>query len=133
LDEPAGIWGAFIHGKNGKNRCQIGINDLIVINPDLTPSRSEENEKSMKKGKRRQKDELRSEYKLSDFPTPMVRGKYAKRLKESSNIVVLRPEVAAVFPNEDAVNSALLSLIELAKATASPTKHSRGRAKKRAA
>jgi hypothetical protein len=41
----------------------------------------------------------------------MVRGKYAKRLKESSNIVVLRPEVAAVFPNEDAVNSALLSLI----------------------
>jgi hypothetical protein len=93
----------------------------------------EENEKSMKKGNRRQKDELRSEYKLSDFPAPMVRGKYAKRLKESSNIVVLRPEVAAVFPNEDAVNNALLSLIELAKATASPTKHSRGRAKKRAA
>jgi hypothetical protein len=87
----------------------------------------------MKKGKRRQKDELRSEYKLSDFPTPMVRGKYAKRLKESSNIVVLKPEVAAVFPNEDAVNRALLSLIELAKATTNPTKHSSGRAKKRAA
>jgi len=45
----------------------------------------------------------------------MVRGKYAKRLKESSNIVVLKPEVAAVFPNEDAVNSALLSLIKLLK------------------
>ena len=95
--------------------------------------RAEENEKFMKTAKRKLKDELRSEYKLSDFPTPMVRGKYSKRLKKSSNIVVLKPEVAAVFQNEDAVNSALLSLIEIAKATASPTKHSSGRAKKRAA
>jgi len=87
----------------------------------------------MKTAKPRLKDELRSEYKLSDFPGPMVRGKYAKRLKESSNIVVLKPEVAAVFPNEDAVNNALLSLIELAKATTNPTKHSSRRAKKRAA
>ena len=87
----------------------------------------------MKKAKPRIKDELRSEYKLSDFSAPMVRGKYAKRIKESSNIVVLKPEVAAVFPNEDAVNNALLSLIELAKATTIPTKHSSGRAKKRAA
>jgi hypothetical protein len=87
----------------------------------------------MKKAKRKLKDELRSEYKLSDFPTPMVRGKYAKRLKESSNIVVLKPEVAAVFPNEDAVNSALLSLIKLAKTTTRPTKRSSGRAKTRAA
>ena len=39
----------------------------------------------------------------------MVRGKYAKRMKEASNIVVLTPEVAAVFPKEDVVNSALLS------------------------
>jgi hypothetical protein len=93
----------------------------------------EENEKSMKKGKPRPKDELRSEYKLSDFPAPIVRGKYAKRLKESSNIVVLKPEVAAVFPNEDAVNNALLSLIELAKRTTNPAKHSSGRAKKRVA
>ena len=85
----------------------------------------------MKKVKRTRKDELRSEYKLSDFPTPMVRGKYAKRLKESSNIVVLKPEVAKVFPNEEAVNSALLSLIKLAKTMTRPTK--RARAKTRAA
>ena len=87
----------------------------------------------MKKGKRTQKDELRSEYKLSDFPTPMARGKYAKRLKESSNIVVLKPEVAAVFPNEEAVNSALLSLIKLAKTTTRPTKRASRRAKARPA
>jgi hypothetical protein len=39
-------------------------------------------------------------------------------MRESSNIVVLKPEVANAFPNEEAVNSDLLSLIELAhKAT----------------
>lgn len=87
----------------------------------------------MKKGKRTQKDELRSEYTLSDFSAPMVRGKYAKRLKESSNIIVLEPEVAAVFPNDEAVNSALMSLIKLAKTTTRPTKRSSGRAKTRVA
>ena len=63
------------------------------------------------------KDELRAEYKRSDFPEGFVRGKYAKRMRESSNVVVLRPEVAEVFPNEEAVNDALLSLIELAQKT----------------
>lgn len=87
----------------------------------------------MKKVKRLRKDGLRSEYKLSDFPSPMVRGKYAKRLKESSTIVVLKPEVAAVFHNEEEVNSALLSLIKLAKTSTRPAKRSSGRTKSRAA
>ena len=71
----------------------------------------------MKKAKQVRRDELRPEYRRSDFTGPMVRGKYAKRLRESSNIVVLKPEVAAVFPNEEAVNKAVLSLIRLAAAT----------------
>ncbi|MEI9478501.1 MAG: hypothetical protein WCO26_18285 [Deltaproteobacteria bacterium] len=76
------------------------------------------------------KDELRGEYKRSDFPGGLVRGKYAKRLRESSNIVVLKPEVAEAFPNEEAVNSALLSLIELAQKTIRTTRRSTGHAKK---
>jgi len=84
----------------------------------------------MKKAKQTEKDELRGEYKRSDFPEPLVRGKYAKRLREASNVVVLRPEVAQAFPNEQAVNDALLSLIELAQKTARPTKRSTSRAKK---
>ena len=84
----------------------------------------------MKKSKVTETDELRAEYKRSDFPEGLVRGKYAERLRESSNIVVLKPEVAEVFPNEEAVNSALLSLIELAQKTTSPTKRSTGRAKR---
>ena len=71
----------------------------------------------MKRDKHLDKDELRGEYKRSDFPGGLVRGKYAKRIRESSNIVVLKPEVAQAFPNEEAVNSALLSLIELAQKT----------------
>ena len=84
----------------------------------------------MKKVKQTDRDELRSEYKLSDFPEGLVRGKYAKRVRESSNIVVLKAEVAQAFPNEEAVNSALLSLIELAQKTARPTRRSTGNAKK---
>lgn len=86
----------------------------------------------MKKDKKPEKDELRPEYKRSDFPEGLVRGKYAKRMRESSNIVVLKPEVAQAFPNEDAVNRALLSLIELAQKTTRPTRRSTGSPKKRA-
>lgn len=69
----------------------------------------------MKKAETNNDDELRPEYKRSDFTEPFVRGKYAERARESSNVVVLRPEVAKAFPNEDAVNDALMSLIELAQ------------------
>ncbi|MGC8490122.1 MAG: hypothetical protein ACP5SH_00130 [Syntrophobacteraceae bacterium] len=76
----------------------------------------------MKKAKQTDKDELRVEYSRSDFAGPLVRGKYAERFHESSNIVVLKPEVARVFPNEEAVNNALLSLIEVAKKAAGAEK-----------
>jgi hypothetical protein len=85
----------------------------------------------MKKDKAPDKDELRAEYKRSDFPGGLVRGKYAKRMKESSNVIVLRPEVAQAFPNEEAVNNALLSLIEIAQKTTRP-RRSTGSPKKRA-
>lgn len=79
------------------------------------------------------KDELRTEYNRSDFNGPMIRGKYAQRLREASNIVVLKPDVAVAFPNEEAVNKALQSLIAVAQATTSLTKRSSGRGKKRSA
>jgi len=59
-------------------------------------------------------DELRPEYHREDFG-PMVRGKYAARLRESSNIIVLDPEIAEAFPNAKAVNDALRGLLNLAK------------------
>jgi hypothetical protein len=87
----------------------------------------------MKRNKEPDKDELRAEYKRSDFPAGLVRGKYAKRMKESSNIIVLKPEVAKVFPNEEAVNNALLSLIDMAQKVTRPAKRSAGSRKERTA
>jgi len=60
---------------------------------------------------------MRPEYKRSDFGE-LVRGKYAARIAEASNVVVLEPEVARAFPNDQAVNKALRSLIEAARASA---------------
>lgn len=76
-------------------------------------------------------DEMRAEYKREDFGT-MVRGKYAARLEASSNVVVLRPEVASAFPNADAVNEALMGLINLAKAATQPARRSASKPKVRA-
>ncbi len=60
--------------------------------------------------------ELRPEYHASDFPK-LVRGKYAERLRQASNVIILDPELADLFPNSEAVNSALRSLAEIARRT----------------
>ena len=70
----------------------------------------------MKKAKKLAADELRSEYKRSDFGV-LVRGKYIERLRMNSNVVVLDPEVADLFPNAASVNAALRALAEIAKRT----------------
>lgn len=46
-----------------------------------------------------------------------VRGKYAARYAEGTNVVVLSPDVAKVFPNSESVNAALRKLIELTELT----------------
>ena len=68
----------------------------------------------MRKAKTPAADELRSEYRRSDFGV-LVRGKYIDRIRASSNVVVIDPEVAGLFPNAAAVNAALRSLAEIAK------------------
>ena len=44
-----------------------------------------------------------------------IRGKYAKRYAEGTNVVVLAPDVAAVFPNAESVNEALRALVQIAR------------------
>ena len=88
----------------------------------------------MKKAKSELNDWLRPEYKRSDFGN-MVRGKYAKRIRESTNVIVLDPQVAKAFPNDEAVNNALRGLIRLSRSTARsrPKRKSKSTEKKRAA
>jgi hypothetical protein len=47
-----------------------------------------------------------------DF-TGGVRGKYAERYAQGTNIVVLDPDVAEVFPNSESVNQALRALVTI--------------------
>ena len=79
----------------------------------------------MKKAKSEMADELRPEYKRSNFGE-IVRGKYADRIKEETNVVLLEPDVAKAFPNDEAVNKVLRYLLEVAEASTRLTRRSSG-------
>jgi hypothetical protein len=64
----------------------------------------------MKRPRGKGADDMRAEYKRSDFET-LVRGKYAQRFRESSNVVVIEPELSKAFPDARAVNIALRRLL----------------------
>ena len=57
-------------------------------------------------------DDLLPEYDFSGA----VRGKYYERYREGTNVVLLEPDVAAVFRDSAAVNETLRMLVSLAKA-----------------
>jgi hypothetical protein len=58
---------------------------------------------------------MRAEY---DFASMQggVRGKYARRYREGTNIVLLEPDIADAFPNDEAVNQALRGVLNTARA-----------------
>ena len=64
--------------------------------------------------KRGWRGELRREYDLSKLKGG-VRGKYIVRYRAGTNLVLLSPDVAEYFPNEQSVNTALRTLIHAAK------------------
>jgi hypothetical protein len=53
------------------------------------------------------------------------RGKYAGRYRAGTNVVVLDPEVAAVFPDAESVNQALKDLIAIAHRAGARKRHPR--------
>jgi hypothetical protein len=80
----------------------------------------------MKKGK---SEDLRQEYTRGNLGKG-VRGKWLKEYRAGTNLVLLRPEVAAVFPTEQSVNDALSSLIEVAQHSVKGKKRLSRRAKR---
>ena len=78
------------------------------------------------KSKKATTDEMRPEYDFSNA----VRGKYYKRVIKDSNVVVLEPDVAAIFGTSKAVNEALRNLAHIAQETERLTKRPSGRGKK---
>lgn len=72
----------------------------------------------MKKGaKKKRAPDMLDEYDFSEG----VRGKYAKRYAEGTNVVVLAPDVAEFFPDSDSVNAALRALVGVARKSVTKT------------
>ncbi len=67
-----------------------------------------------KKGDTKLDDDLRAEYDFYKLKGS-VKGKYAKQYHASTNLVLLAPDVARVFPTDEAVNEALRQLMRIAK------------------
>jgi len=71
-------------------------------------------DESMKK-KKNKADDRETMHPHYDF-SGGVRGKYAARYREGTNVVLLDPDVAAAFPDSEAVNKALRALLSVVPA-----------------
>jgi hypothetical protein len=79
----------------------------------------------MKKASTNKKaDELRPEYDLFKL-TGGVRGKYYEQARAGTNLVLIEPDLANVFPDTESVNRALRLLADTAEAAAGPARRVR--------
>lgn len=56
-------------------------------------------------------DTLRDEY-PPELIKSGVRGKYAEKYREGTNVVLIEPDLHKVFPNSESVNKALREYLE---------------------
>lgn len=70
----------------------------------------------MKKNSTKKRDnyELREEYDLSKM-TVLPKGRFDPQRRIGSNVVLLEPEIAKAFPNDEAVNKALRLILKATK------------------
>ena len=84
---------------------------------------------------KKNKDDLRSEYDLSQLKGG-VRGKYYREAAAGTNLVLIEPELATVFPDTESVNRALRLLADTAQSATTKKavrrKSSNGRMKRSA-
>jgi hypothetical protein len=67
----------------------------------------------------RRSDDLRPEYDLSQMKSG-VRGKYHASAIAGSNLVLIEPDLAGLFPDAASVNRALRVLADAARAASAP-------------
>ncbi|NNM80285.1 MAG: hypothetical protein HKM01_07510 [Gallionella sp.] len=65
-------------------------------------------------------EEMRAEYRREDLGKG-VRGKHHAAFEKGSNLVLLTPELAKIFPSNEAVNAALASLVNVARSAVTKT------------
>ncbi len=63
-------------------------------------------------------NELRKEYDLSKLPGG-VRGKYYRQATAATNLVLIEPDLSAIFPDSETVNRALRLLADTAQTVGS--------------
>ncbi len=89
--------------------CYRPLRGLLVF------EKRQGNVNSMKKqSAKRNNDELRPEYDLSRLKGG-VRGKYYREASAGTNLVLIEPELADVFPDTESVNRALRLLADTAE------------------
>ena len=81
---------------------------------------------------KKDEDEMREQYKRSDF-SKLERGKFYKEAAKGTSIVLLDPKLAKSFPTSEAVNEALRGLLTLTEQTTRITGRSIGRTTRRRA
>jgi Ribonuclease toxin, BrnT, of type II toxin-antitoxin system len=93
---------------------------LVVVSADrgdririisARPATRRERKDMKKAAKSKRVPDMLDEY---DFSSG-VRGKYAKRYAEGTNVVLLDRDVAAMFPDSQSVNEALRALVQIAR------------------
>ena len=77
-------------------------------------------------------DEMRAEYGREDLGKG-TRGKHYAEFKKGSNLVLLTPELAKIFPTNEAVIAALSSLVSVARTATALTNKVRSRKRSAAA
>ncbi len=73
----------------------------------------------MKKAAAKQSDELRPEYDLSKVKGG-ARGKYHRAATAGTNLFLIEPELATLFPDAESVNRALRVLAEAGRSVIAP-------------
>jgi len=77
----------------------------------------------------RMTQKMRAEYRREDLGNG-VRGKHFEEFRKGSNLVLLTPELAKIFPTTEAVNAALSSLVGVARSATGLRSRSTGRSTK---
>src|SRR6058998_3248759 len=87
--------------------------------------------KNMKKAStEKMDDDLRPEYDISRLKGG-VRGKYYRQATAGTNLVLIEPDLARVFPDTESVNRALRLLVDTAEAATGPLMQEQGTRKER--
>ena len=74
-------------------------------------------------------NEMRAEYDFSKLKGG-VRGKYYSKAQAGTNLVLIDPDLAKVFPNDESVNRALRLLLETASDATKQSPSTRKKLKK---